>query len=106
NLSNRSMGFDTECNLALEANGEPRVQAAIGALRDRLLGEHLDVAPQRVAEALRAHGSLIGTIEALRRDAEGRSLAPLEPRISDDVDALVPDAAVIDPERPLVSDEL
>jgi uncharacterized membrane protein YdjX (TVP38/TMEM64 family) len=106
NLSNRSMGFDTECNLALEAHGDPRVQAAIGALRNRLLGEHLGVAPQRVADALREHGSLIGTIEALRRDAKGRSLDPLEPRISDDVDALVPDAAVIDPERPLVSDEL
>jgi phosphatidylserine/phosphatidylglycerophosphate/cardiolipin synthase-like enzyme/membrane protein DedA with SNARE-associated domain len=106
NLSNRSMGFDTECNLAIEARGDPRLQAAIGGLRNRLLAEHLGVTTERVAQTLQEHGSLIAAIESLRRQAEERTLEPLEPRISDDVDALVPDAAVIDPERPLVSDEL
>jgi phosphatidylserine/phosphatidylglycerophosphate/cardiolipin synthase-like enzyme/uncharacterized membrane protein YdjX (TVP38/TMEM64 family) len=107
NLSNRSMGFDTECNLAIEARGDPRLQAAIGGLRNRLLAEHLGVTPERVAQTLQGHGSLIAAIEALRRGVlEGRTLELLEPRISDDVDALVPDAAVIDPERALVSDEL
>ena len=48
NLSNRSLGFDTECNLAIEARGQLRLRAAIARLRDRLLGEHLDVAPERV----------------------------------------------------------
>jgi len=102
NLSNRSLGFDTECNLAIEARGDPRLRVAIGALRDRLLGEHLGVAPERVKDALGAHGSLIRAVESLRGNS--RTLTPLEPRISSDVDALVPDAAVIDPEQPLVSD--
>src|SRR5581483_11603291 len=59
NLSNRSLGFDTECNIAIESRGDPRLRAAIASLRDRLLGEHLGVAPGRVADALRAKRSLI-----------------------------------------------
>ena len=75
NLTARSMSLDTECNLAIEANGEPRVRAAIAALRSRLLGEHLDREPSMVAAAIERSGSLIGAIEALR--GEGRSLRPL-----------------------------
>ncbi len=55
NLADRSMGTDTECNLALEARGDPRVERAIAGLRDRLLAEHLDRSPSEVAEAMRRH---------------------------------------------------
>jgi uncharacterized membrane protein YdjX (TVP38/TMEM64 family) len=98
------MGFDTECNLALEARGEPRVRSAIARLRDRLLAEHLGVETGRVAQAHALEGGLIAAIESLR--GGGRSLAVLEPHVSDEMDALVPDAAVIDPERALLSDEI
>lgn len=98
NLANRSMGLDTECDLAIEA-AEPRVARAIAALRERLLGEHLGVAPERVAEALARTGSLVGAIEALRGNA--RSLEPLPEAPDPELDALVPDAAVLDPERPV-----
>jgi phosphatidylserine/phosphatidylglycerophosphate/cardiolipin synthase-like enzyme/uncharacterized membrane protein YdjX (TVP38/TMEM64 family) len=101
NLSNRSMGFDTECNLVIESRGDRRLQAAIAGLRNRLLAEHLDVTAAQVDAAVRAHG-LIGGIEALR--GRDRTLVPFESVVSPDVDALVPDASVIDPERPLVSD--
>jgi uncharacterized membrane protein YdjX (TVP38/TMEM64 family) len=104
NLSNRSLGFDTECNLAVEARGDPRMRASIASLRNRLLGEHLGVEAAQVQDALRAHARLIAAIESLRGNA--RTLTPLEPRISSDVDALIPDGAVIDPEQPLVSDAL
>jgi len=104
NLSNRSLGFDTECNLALESRGQPRLRAAIARLRDRLLGEHLDVAPERVALEARTRGSLIDAIEAL--GTSPRHLSPFEPALSSDIDELVPDAAVIDPDGPLDSDRL
>jgi phosphatidylserine/phosphatidylglycerophosphate/cardiolipin synthase-like enzyme/uncharacterized membrane protein YdjX (TVP38/TMEM64 family) len=104
NLSNRSLGFDTECNIALEARGQPRLRAAIARLRDRLLGEHLDVAPERVGLEIRTRGSLIASIAALATNP--RHLAPFEPAVSPDVDELVPDAAVIDPDGPLDSDRL
>jgi phospholipase D1/2 len=104
NLSNRSMGLDTECNLALEARGDERVQRAIVGLRDRLLAEHLATTPEVVRGEIGREGSLVRAIEALRRP--GRTLEPIEPQLPPDRDALVPDHAVIDPERPVDPDAL
>jgi phospholipase D1/2 len=101
NLSNRSMGFDTECDLAVEASGDPRLQSGIASFRDRLLGEHLNVSPDVVAERLAREGSLIGSIEALRGD--GRTLQVFDGQIPADLDAWIPDAELIDPDRPLKS---
>jgi phospholipase D1/2 len=103
NLANRSMGLDTECDLALEAT-EPRVAHTIVALRNRLLGEHLGVAPSEFGRALEEQGSLIEAIETLRGNS--RSLAPLDASLDADLDAVVPDAAVIDPERPVDAEDL
>ncbi|MFW6323493.1 MAG: VTT domain-containing protein [Desulfovibrionales bacterium] len=50
NLSNRSMGLDTELNLALEAKGNQYVSAAIRKTRNRLLGEHLGVPAEELEE--------------------------------------------------------
>ena len=52
NLSDRSLAIDTECNLAIEARGEPRLRALIAGLRERLLAEHLGCAPDDVAKAI------------------------------------------------------
>jgi phospholipase D1/2 len=103
NLANRSMGLDTECDLALEA-ADSRVARSIAALRNRLLGEHLGVTPSEFGHAFEETGSLIETIEALRGNP--RSLAPLDASLDPALDALVPDAAVIDPERPVDPEEL
>ncbi|GAA5787103.1 VTT domain-containing protein [Chitiniphilus shinanonensis] len=97
NLNNRSMVLDTECNVAIEARGDARIRAAIAAVRDRLLGEHLDVAPQRVAEAVQREGRLLPAIAALRK--EGRTLVELEPVASPESEALVPALELLDPER-------
>ena len=104
NLSNRSLGFDTECNIAIEARGHPALRAAIARVRDRLLGEHLDADPDDIAATLARRGSLIGTIDALATGE--RRLTAFEPSVSPDVDELVPDGAVIDPDGPLDSDGL
>jgi phosphatidylserine/phosphatidylglycerophosphate/cardiolipin synthase-like enzyme len=65
NLNNRSIGLDTECDLAVEAVND-EMRRTIASLRDRLLGEHLDTHPdifsQTVAEV---SGSLIAAIERL-----------------------------------------
>jgi phosphatidylserine/phosphatidylglycerophosphate/cardiolipin synthase-like enzyme/uncharacterized membrane protein YdjX (TVP38/TMEM64 family) len=108
NLSNRSMAFDTECNLVIEADGDEvqrqRMRSAIAGLRNRLLGEHLAIAPEALKEESRERGSLIEAIEALRHP--GRSLCPLEPILLPDLDALIPDYTLIDPERPMKPEEL
>ena len=41
NLSNRSMGLDCECDLAIEADADSDTQQAIRTFREQLLAEHL-----------------------------------------------------------------
>jgi phosphatidylserine/phosphatidylglycerophosphate/cardiolipin synthase-like enzyme/uncharacterized membrane protein YdjX (TVP38/TMEM64 family) len=97
NFNNRSMGFDTECNVALEARGDERVKRAIAGLRRRLLAEHMEVRPE--ALAARDEASLIAAIDALRRP--GRTLLPLEPKeTGGELERLLPASAILDPERP------
>lgn len=82
NLNNRSMGLDTECDLAIEAYpGSPAAEVtthAISEFRNGLLAEHLATDPGAVRAALSAgNSSLISVIEALRRES-GRTLIPIE----------------------------
>jgi len=62
NLCNRSMGFDSECDLVIEA-GSDAARAGIAAVRDRLLGEHVGLEPARVAEIVARTGSLLAVLE-------------------------------------------
>lgn len=99
NFNNRSMGFDTECNIAIEACGEERVQRVIASLRNRLLAEHLATGPDAVAAATaRESGSVIRAIETLKRP--GRTLQPIDPVAPEDTEFIVPASALVDPERP------
>lgn len=65
NLSNRSMGMDTECDLVAVAGGSARTRASIRRVRDRLVGEHLGASADDVAAAIERHGSLGAAIDAL-----------------------------------------
>ncbi len=100
NASNRSMGLDTECDLAIETNdAHCDVARYIADLRSRLLAEHLGCEPDEVAGAMREQGHLIGAIESLRCDR--RSLRELNWAVDPEVDELVPESALIDPAGPL-----
>jgi phosphatidylserine/phosphatidylglycerophosphate/cardiolipin synthase-like enzyme len=68
NLNNRSMGFDTECDVAIEQPAQ-----VIEGFRNRLIGEHLGQTPERVAEVMARTGSMIGMIETLN-GKKGRGL--------------------------------
>lgn len=104
NLNNRSMGIDTECDLILDARGEAAVLTAIGNFRNRLLAEHLNVSVAEVAQALAQEKSLIAAIESLL--GTGWTLEPLQLKVSKELDAIVPDALIADPEQPFNSDKL
>lgn len=104
NLSNRSMGLDTECNLVIEARDDERIQRAIRGLRHRLLAEHLDTKAERVAELELETGSVLDTIAGLR--GEGRTLKVLDPEVSDNLDEWVPDGEILDPELPVEPEKL
>jgi phospholipase D1/2 len=105
NLNNRSMVLDTECNIAIEANGDPRVCAAIAGWRDRLLAEHLGVEVSDVSQAIARTGRLHAAIDSLTR-SEGRTLQSFVPEASSDLDSVVPLSAWLDPERPMEPDAL
>ena len=98
NVNNRSLGFDTECDLAVEA-GMAQERSAIAAMRNDLLAEHLDVDATTVAAAIERCCSLLGAVEALRRPA-GRSLRPLPRRPVNDAEEILARSHLADPERP------
>ena len=101
NFSRRSMGVDSECDLAIEAGGDAQVQEGIRHIRDRLVAEHLGLRPDDVGQGVARAGSLRAFIDA-RRDAD-RTLARLElPR---EAEAPVSEAlrAAADPDEPILS---
>jgi phospholipase D1/2 len=74
NLANRSMGLDSECVLALEADDDA-TRDAVRRIRDTLLAEHLREEPAKLAREHARRGSLIATVEAL--NGGSRRLEPL-----------------------------
>ncbi len=98
NVNNRSMGFDTECDLAIEAKSQAE-REAISSIRNGLLAEHLGVKRDRVEKAIAERGSLLGTVEALRQGA-GRSLRPIPERQTNAAERFLSRSHLADPERP------
>jgi uncharacterized membrane protein YdjX (TVP38/TMEM64 family) len=97
NLSNRSMGVDSECDVTFEARGDATLREAIRAFRDGLIAEHTAAEPAEVTEAIARHGSIAAAIEALPRKA--RRIERLEaPELPETQLSL---AAVADLEKPL-----
>jgi len=70
NLNNRSEGLDTECDIAIEAVAFP-ARRTVDRIRDKLLGEHLGVSGEEVADAVARQHSLIGGIEEINRGQRG-----------------------------------
>lgn len=104
NLSNRSMGLDSECDLVIDAGDDPHLQERVAAARNDLLAEHLGADTEQFAASLSRSGSLVATIESLRGGE--RTLLELDGTVSAELDRQVPDQAVIDPEQPLAPEHL
>src|SRR5262249_50760388 len=98
NLSNRSMGLDTECDLVIEACGRPGLARGMADFRNGLVGEHLGRRSEDVAGALERTGSLAGAIAVLTSGA--RSLCPIPPARALWLDDTLP-ASSFDRERPI-----
>jgi phospholipase D1/2 len=69
NYSHRSMGIDTECDLAVDAGSDSDAHAGIRHVRDRLLAEHLGLSADAVARWIERVGSIRALIDA-RETAE------------------------------------
>lgn len=79
NFNNRSLGFDSECDVAIEARPAQAdyaaVQDEILCVRDKLVSEHLGVSVDTFRKELQRSGSFLASIEVLR--GTGRSLRAL-----------------------------
>ena len=125
NLNNRSMGFDTECDLAIEARNAAE-RSSIASVRNRLIAEHWGSDEKTVRAAFAGSESVFAALESLprvpvfstahgargarlqpwRRAARApayRSVAPIERDDAVGVDLVV---QLGDPERVVSADEL
>jgi phosphatidylserine/phosphatidylglycerophosphate/cardiolipin synthase-like enzyme/uncharacterized membrane protein YdjX (TVP38/TMEM64 family) len=105
NLSNRSMGLDSECDIAIEAGGDvgtDPVARGIAGVRWRLLAEHLGAQPDEVEAGARELGSIAALIDSRRGRA--RCLEPLVDEPSTALNLALLDGTVVDPERPMDAD--
>ncbi|WP_414473739.1 phospholipase D-like domain-containing protein [Microvirga sp. M2] len=76
NLNNRSIGLDTECDLAIEATND-EMRGIIDGLRNRLLAEHLDTDVDTLVKMIcEKRGSMIAAIEHL--NVSDRRLHPFD----------------------------
>jgi phospholipase D1/2 len=99
NLSNRSMGLDTECNIAIDAAGRSDVQKSIARIRNELLAEHLGMKVEEVESFLENNNSLIQLVES--RQKTNRHLEIYEPDELQLVPSALGDADLVDPEQPI-----
>lgn len=79
NVNNRSQGFDTECDLTLEAGAGPATRPCVSEFRDRLIAHWLGCDERDVDQAVKAHGGVGGAVESLRAKGLDR-LRPLQSR--------------------------
>jgi phosphatidylserine/phosphatidylglycerophosphate/cardiolipin synthase-like enzyme len=95
NMNNRSMGLDSECDIALESeDGQP--DPVITALREKLIAEHLGIEPEIVRNAYAQTGSLLATIECLR--GKGKTLIEFDPGEWGDASIAIGSSELLDPE--------
>lgn len=103
NLNNRSMGFDTECDLAVELDGETADEEDTATpaeqLRTTLLAEHLGTTPAAVQQAVQQTGSMLRAITELQGGT--RMLKKFNPGVTPSVDFIAEEQQLFDPERPV-----
>jgi phosphatidylserine/phosphatidylglycerophosphate/cardiolipin synthase-like enzyme len=75
NLNNRSMGFDSECDVAIETDSKADgIGVQITCVRDQLVSEHLGVSVAEFSTAVVGSRSLLKKVEELH--GEGKTLRP------------------------------
>ena len=65
NLCHRSMGTDTECDLAIAAGDDEAARRSVVTLRDTLIAEHCGATLDELQAAIASHGSVIAAIKSL-----------------------------------------
>jgi phospholipase D1/2 len=102
NLSNRSMGFDSECDLAIEATTDDE-NASIRKFRERLLSEHMGMNQDKIHHIL-SDISLIKLIDD--QQSSTHTLRNLDCQVPEYANDMLPNSALVDPEKPIAAGEL
>ncbi len=101
NFNNRSMGFDSECDVAIEADsGSPEqddVGRQIASVRHQLVSEHLGVSISEFEATVQRGGSLLTAIDELR--GRGRSLRPFSAGTVSDEASPLAENDLMDPDH-------
>lgn len=71
NINCRSLGLDTECDIAWQARNDHQSKA-IRLLRDRLLAEHLAIPVEEFQSSLAVHKKLVPAIDSLNNNHRKR----------------------------------
>jgi phosphatidylserine/phosphatidylglycerophosphate/cardiolipin synthase-like enzyme len=91
NMNNRSMGLDSECDVAISGDSD-----AIGRLRTRLMAEHLGSELETVAAVFAETGSLLATVDRLA--GSGKTLVRFEPPALSGIGRALGASELLDPE--------
>jgi phosphatidylserine/phosphatidylglycerophosphate/cardiolipin synthase-like enzyme len=104
NMNNRSFGFDTECDLSVEAEGATAEgqRAAIAGLRTEILAHWLGCAGAVIDDAIASEGGVFRAIESLRESGLHR-LRPIAPEPLSPPAALIAKWHIGDPMSPVDS---
>ena len=103
NINNRSLGLDTECDLAVEVRPDdpdaPELRRAIRAVRDSLVSEHLGVSREALRAVLQEEDSLVRALDRLA-GSPGKTLVPFTPPVLSDTERELTRSHLLDPTCP------
>jgi len=104
NLNNRSMGLDSECDLAIESRAQRDAETAIARFRNCLIAEHLGLPPDEIEKSVGEERSLLAVLDNASRGE--RRLEPLDGDVPEWLDQTLPDTSLLDPEKPVEPEKL
>ncbi len=103
NTSNRSLGLDTECNINIEADGDPR-RREIARACHTLLGEHLEQSADAVESLIQKKGWVAALDSVSGQSGRLHKLNDAFPETW--IDQVLPEGICFDPESPLSPEDL
>jgi phosphatidylserine/phosphatidylglycerophosphate/cardiolipin synthase-like enzyme len=101
NFNNRSMGFDSECDLAVEAKpnteAHEHIRRTIRSVRQQLVSEHLGVSVDEFERAMQQGRSFLQAVETLR--GQGKTLRRFTGRTVAGEDSALAENDLMDPDH-------
>ncbi|HUO21990.1 MAG TPA: phospholipase D-like domain-containing protein [Caulobacteraceae bacterium] len=99
NLNHRSAGFDTECDLALEAPPGSDQARTIEAVRARMVGHFLGMSGPHMEAAIAEHRGLVKALDRLTEGGKAR-LRPMQPLLMGPLARIISALHLGDPTSP------